>query len=418
MDNKTIKKLFFDNVIIQSLLKIPEVGLSLILVPLLVRYLTVTEFGIYSFAVSFVTLFSTLMDFGMTPILTREVSRNKNDASIYIGNAILLRSAFYVIFFLALVVVSIITIKETEKRIFTIIMAFSYLCFPLSAIFSVFYSEFKAWLISAYYVCKKVFFLVAILLTIILNLQLSGIIFGHILSENLSVVIFFILALKFIKPVLKLELKKVVYLLKEALPLFVIISLGIIYTKIDAVMLSFLCSDIEVGIYIAATQLYNFLFFIPAILNSFFFPLFSKYFGQKEFIKIVKTSFVIFGSISLMTAIVAIIISKPAIILLLSKKYLLSINVFKFLCIGIPFAFLNVLVGGLLTATNNQKVLLTSSIISCITNIVGNLLFIPTFRMYGAAATTVATQIIYFCVILVYFLSLQKGVPNEKKNYS
>ncbi len=407
MSGKTIKKLFLDNILIQIFLKIPEIGISLISVYLLARYLTILEFGIYSFVVSFVTLLSTFMDFGMTPILTREVSRNRSDAALYIGNAILLRGIFYIIFFVILVVASVITIKEIPKRILTMTMALSYLSFPLSAIFSVFYSEFKAWLISAYYVCKKFFFLIGVLITILLNMRLKGIIFGNVIAENLSVVIFFILAFKFIKPVIKFDLSKIKYLLREGFPLFVITTLGIIYTKIDTVMLSFLCSDIEVGIYSGAVQIYNALFFIPAILNSFFFPLVSKYSNQKDFFEqTVKNGIIVFAFIGLLIAILAAVLSKPAIVFLLSRKYLPSVNVFNLLCIGIPFAFMNIFMGGVLVAVNKQNVLLTASVVSYFVNIVGNLLLIPVFKAYGAAASTVVSQVACFCVAIFIFLGL------------
>ena len=41
------------------------------------RYLGVTEFGVYSFAMSFTTLFMVLADIGVSQLIIREIARNK-----------------------------------------------------------------------------------------------------------------------------------------------------------------------------------------------------------------------------------------------------------------------------------------------------------------------------------------------------
>ena len=57
----------------------------------LARYLGVFEFGILSFATSFTYLLAFFMDLGIYNYVTRDLSRNKDLASKYIGNGIPLK---------------------------------------------------------------------------------------------------------------------------------------------------------------------------------------------------------------------------------------------------------------------------------------------------------------------------------------
>ncbi len=407
---KEYKKIFSQNVLYQLWLKVPETLLSLITVPILVRYLTVDEFGIYSFVNSFIVLFSPIMDMGMTPIITREVSKDKKNGAVLIGNATLLRCFLFILYFFTVFVFSFF-IKDKQKQFFVIILSLSYIFYPLGSIFSVFYSELKPWLVSLFLTTKKFLFLILIAIAIFINFGLSGVFISNIISENLAVFIFFWIALKFIKPVYKIDISKVSFIIKQSFPLFIIITLSIIYTKIDTIMLAFLCSNIEVGIYNGALQFYNFLFFIPGILTSFFLPLFSEYYGSnrlQELLDSVKYAFKVFTLISIFVAIMGFLLSKPVIIFLFSNKYTPSIEIFKILCLGIPFAFTNTLIGVILTSLNEQRSLLLPSLVSYLVNISLNIILIPSFRTDGAAYATVFTQFSYFLTLFLIYSKIKK----------
>ena len=59
--------------------------------------LGVESFGILSFASYFVALFATMADFGLQPILTREIARAPERAGSFVWNGLLLYSALIVV---------------------------------------------------------------------------------------------------------------------------------------------------------------------------------------------------------------------------------------------------------------------------------------------------------------------------------
>ncbi|NVM04104.1 MAG: oligosaccharide flippase family protein, partial [Candidatus Helarchaeota archaeon] len=64
---------------------------SLIAIVLITRYLGEEEFGIFNYALVYISFFAVLIDFGTESILIREVSRNPDGGGILIGNNILMK---------------------------------------------------------------------------------------------------------------------------------------------------------------------------------------------------------------------------------------------------------------------------------------------------------------------------------------
>lgn len=61
---------------------------------LIARYLGVSEYGIYGFAISLTGILIILADFGINTHIVRDVSTDNSIASKYLGNAIPLKSVF------------------------------------------------------------------------------------------------------------------------------------------------------------------------------------------------------------------------------------------------------------------------------------------------------------------------------------
>lgn len=64
---------------------------------LLARRLGVEQFGVYAFAISFVTLLSALVEFSLQPLIVRDVARNPDLAGSYFSNALALKCLFFLL---------------------------------------------------------------------------------------------------------------------------------------------------------------------------------------------------------------------------------------------------------------------------------------------------------------------------------
>lgn len=399
------------NITIQILAKIPESILSLVTLKVLTKHLSVEEFGIYSFAVAYISIFSPICDAGMTPIVTREVSKDKNKASLIIGNATILRS-FLVVIYILVVFFSTFVMKEKIKRFVVISLLLSFLFYPLSTINSIFYSELKVWILSIGNILKKIIFLGLFLVFLQFNLRLVNTIVSYIICENFIVIFLFIIALKYIKPVYRYSFNLSKFILAESIPLFLTIFVSMLYTKVDTVMLSFLTNNYMVGIYNAALQFYNFIFFIPAVINSVFYPLMSKHFGKKGYSKISLVGISVSCFVGIVTMICCLLIAEFAVLKILSEKYVDTVKIFKILSLGIPFAFCNIIMGNLLISAARQRNVLLFSLITSGVNIFLNTIFIPKYLAIGAAYATFLTQV---CGIVLYSASVAKVLIGARR---
>src|SRR6056297_2238351 len=62
-------------------------GIALFYFIFLARYLGADNFGKYTFAISFMTLFSVLIQFGIFKVVAREIARDKKKIKKYLGSA-------------------------------------------------------------------------------------------------------------------------------------------------------------------------------------------------------------------------------------------------------------------------------------------------------------------------------------------
>jgi O-antigen/teichoic acid export membrane protein len=85
-----------------------------------------------------------------------------------------------------------------------------------------------------------------------------------------------------------------------------------------------------------------------------------------------------------------------------------SISVVSILALAVPFIFILAAQGAVLLSSEKYlRVLLAVSLFNLLGNVIGNLIFIPTYGVYAAAWMTVFSQflafVIYFSIIYLAF---------------
>ncbi|MGA7304963.1 MAG: polysaccharide biosynthesis C-terminal domain-containing protein, partial [Rhodothermales bacterium] len=69
-----------------------------------------------------------------------------------------------------------------------------------------------------------------------------------------------------------------------------------------------------------------------------------------------------------------------------------------------PFAALNYLLSTAMTAANNEKTLAWVLGFAALLNVVLNLILIPEYSLYGAAAATITTEAVILIILTIRFL--------------
>jgi len=179
---------------------------------------------------------------------------------------------------------------------------------------------------------------------------------------------------------------------------------GGIYSQIDSVMMGHLGQITQTGWYNAAYKIVGVTVIPAALIATSFYPVLSKFFKESRE-KLQRTwnyftESMIFLAIPIVIGGIAL---APRIIdWIYDPSYFPSgketILAFQILIVMAGIAFLQSPFGQMLIVSNQQKKLFWITLSGAVINVILNLILIPKYSLYGAAATTV------FTIILTFFL--------------
>ena len=207
--------------------------------------------------------------------------------------------------------------------------------------------------------------------------------------------------------------KVTLQILKQAfvgsLPYGLLGVLGLLYFRIDTVLLSYLKGNYQTGLYGAAYRFLEAIIFLPSSFAAALFPTLAKLHDDNlvEMKKLYYKSLRLMAVLGLFVLIFYITIL-PIFIKLFLPNYLEAINVIKILSLSIPFIFLSTPgVQVILSSDKYLKEVMFLSIFTLVFNIILNLLFIPQFGLLAAALITVLSDVLSF---IIFYLFINKKV--------
>ena len=381
--------------------------ISLFIIIYLARYLGTVGFGKYSFVFAYLSFFLVITDFGLHTILVREMSRDESVAPKLIGNAYFIKlvlTVFAVV--LSMIVISLMSYPP-DTTSYVYVAAFT--LFFMS--FSNFYATiFQAYLRMKYNTFAKLTFKVlsAILIFWIIfsGGTLMQVLIVLVFSEMIKTLINYSFSKKFVKPRFSIDLGLWKYLLKEALPIAIYSSIGMIHFRIDVIMLSMMQGDAPVGIYSAAYTLSEPLSFIPAALMISLFPIMSASFksSKERLIRICRLGIKYILIIMLPIGIGISLLADKIIFLIYGAEFANSATALQIVIWALVFIWTNAIFVDLLVSMGKQKLNTVSMALCAVINVILNFILIPTLSYNGAAIATVVTSAIFF-IASFYFVS-------------
>ncbi len=389
-------------IIAQILTKI----ISFFYVIFLARNLGVENFGLYSVALSYFSLISSFADFGVSRYVVREVAKDHKSLPEILSNVIFLRVTLMAVIF-ALFALLMYNIDPSKTRV----------ALSLIAVLAVFPQAVAISLDSAFVALQKLSFSAISLVIFNIFSAVTGFIlvsrgfgiFGAVTAVVLGQIIY-VLCLSFflIKQKIPLFSKIQENLFKEiilgSLPYGLLGVLGLLYFKIDTLLLSYLKGSYDTGIYGAAYKFLEAIIFVPSSLSIALFPVLAKLHDGKNtdlkdiYFKILK----FMGGLGVIV-LVGYLVILPGIIKLFLPKFLFSIEVVKILSLSIPFMFIHIPLSQIILSTDRYlRGVVKLSLASLFFNILLNLIFIPKFSFLAAAWVTVASDIFSVIIIAAY----------------
>lgn len=375
---------------------------------LIARYLKPENFGLISYALSLVAIFSPIVTLGIEQILIREIVKDKEKENKLLGTSFFLQLTGGVVSLLALNLISYIHESSSETRLIIMILS-SILIFKSFDVFNYYLqsiAKIKYWsilegivftismilkLLLIYYQAKVYFFAVAFALEAFLMAIGLIYVYKKILKQNLFL--------------WKIDLSILRKLLRESFPLIVSSVMITIYMKIDQVMIKNILDSSQTGLYAVAVKLSELWYFIPVSLVVATYPSLIKSFenNKRKFGKRFKQMNFSLLALSVVLACFIVFFGEKIIDLLYGKEYIDAVGVFKiYIWATIPVV-LGLTSSKWLIINGMQKYSMYSTAVGSITNIILNLLFIPSFGIVGSAfATLISYSVSGFFIYLLF----------------
>jgi O-antigen/teichoic acid export membrane protein len=387
--------------------------LSMVLSIFIARLLGDLNFGHYSFAITFITLYTIFMDLGYDTLLVRDVARDKSLVSNYVNNILSLRFlTSFVIFILMVFTINIIGYPEIVKNI-VYLLGLSNILESLSNVFRTTFRAFEKMEYEAALTIILYTIRVSLgLLVLFLGYGLLVVAFVFILSSLINLLLSVIVCwIKFTRIKLTFDTDFFKHTIKIALPLAGMALFGFVFVRIDIVMLSIMKGDAVVGWYNAAYTILGGFTPIPQVFMSALFPLFS-YFSissSESLLLVYRKSFKFLFLLGLPLAIGVFLISDKIVLLFYGKNFFNTIIALQILSWDLLLKFLYLCALFVLISINKQKQILITVICTALLNIGLNIILIPNYSYIGAAIATLITEA--FLLIVYLYLNHRYSYP-------
>ncbi len=393
-------------------------------------------YGLFALALMTVSLILMFANIGLPEGLLRYLAfyRGKRD---YRKISYLFRTSAAAILFTSVVcgIILYILSETIALRIFhnpllTSFIRFFSITIPFSSLAGIFLSALLAFEKVAWNSFLNNFFqnfikVALLILFIFIGLTSEAVILSYILSSAFLFIAAYLITKRFIPVIyrrysLHLSIKKKI--IREVFAYsWPIIFLGTLYTLFnwtDSFVIGYYMTAADVGFYNAAFTLLALFGIAPEIFKQLFFPLIVKEFSKKNLVTIKELSQQVGKWIFILNVplfLILIIFPGTIINIIFGAQYLVAENVLRILAIGGLFSSLSTILTNLLSMKGKSRLILLNTIIISLSDLVMNIILVPRFGLYGAAASTTFNLIIMNIILFIEVRHYVGIIPLRRK---
>jgi O-antigen/teichoic acid export membrane protein len=408
------------NVAFGSVAKVFSTILALVSIGFITRYLGKEGFGNYATVLAFLSFFASIADLGLYSIVTREISRPKANESKIIGNIFALRVfASILILLISPAIIWFLDYPIEVKRGILIAVASFVFSSSYQVLNGVFQKNLAMDKVATGELIGKAIQVSVIILAIKLQLGFDWIIGALFLNMLANFLIILFWSRKFITFKMEFDFKYWKLFLKESFSVGVGAMIVFVYFKMDTIMLSWMKTSADVGIYNVAYKVLENLTFFPAMIIGLILPIMSNTIlhDKFRFKDISDKTFKFFVLVTTPLVIGTLFLAKDIVSLIGGGQFFESAVVLKILVFAIVAIFFGTFFINILIAANLQKKLMPIYGAAAIFNVAANFIFIPKFSYIASANISVITEALVAILAFAVVYKKIKYKPSLDKKY-
>lgn len=372
----------------------------------LARSLGVSNFGLYVASLAYFSLLSSIIEFGFNGYLIREGAKDKSVLQKLVGMTIFLRIVIAAVTYLIFSILLTSFDTDLARVDLSLLACLAILPQAISITFDATLTTIEKLKLSSIGILGLSFSTAAFGVLFIMNgFSVYGAIIAMFLGLVIQAVIYMIFVarngINIFSDVNFTDIKKII---TGSLPYGFLAVLGLLYFKVDTLILSYLRGSEETGIYGASYRFLEAIVFVPSAISSALFPIFARMNDgdPKSLYKLYKKATLILLIFSVPVAL-SFIFVLPILINMFLPEYQRSIPVLGILALTVPFMFMispQALV--LFSHTRYIKPLIFMSIFNLFLNVLLNFIFIPQYGYFASAWITLFSDVCGFTIFYFF----------------
>ena len=339
-------------------------------------------------------MFDLLLLGGLNKTIIREGSKHVSSMSVDLERTIGIRNLLIIVAIIACIISSFFTNYELQTKLYIIIFSFQLAYIGVKGFVGTIYQATeKMQYISIFGIANRILFVSLSIAFLSYGFGLLTLFSIALFSNILTLIINYKFSQKFVKFNIFSRIQFDKKLLKPALIFSLIAFLGFLTTRIDLLMISFLGTAKDVGIYAVAQKITQQGIMLRNVTAIAFFPIFVKRFYNNS----MKSRKLLMYSLSFFVAVFIIsgtfsFFAKDLIVLLFGTKYENSGEILKFLIFSLALTWAVLPYSLSIQATNNERYSLIIGSITAGLNVPLNYIF---FLKYGVIGIVYSTLIVF-----------------------
>lgn len=397
------------------------------------RYLGPAQYGLFSYAIAFVAIFSGIAKLGLDSIVVKYLVSEPKKTDYFIGTAFWLKIFGALIAWTLIGIATYLSKNDKLTNLYIVIIASGVIFQSFEVIEFYFQSKVLSKYVS---ICK----IIQLIISSIVKIYLVSIKAELILFVLVSVIDQLVLSMalviayknishnSFYK---KMSFSVVNKMLKDSWPLMLSTISILVYMRIDQIMIKNMIGARELGIFTAAVTVVSCFYFVPSLISNSVFPSIIRARNSDTTIYYRRLQLLITTLcwLSILIYLPIAIFSDFIIETLFGNDFIEAGKVLKVYCFAGFFVFLGVSSSNWFINEGLQKNMMYRTLFGALLNIVMNLILIPKYGIVGAAFSTLASQFfVSFCLdfcsrttrsifyMKVYALLMHKSITKHNFN--
>jgi O-antigen/teichoic acid export membrane protein len=360
---------------------------------LILRHLGPRGYGDFVVVVAVAGLAGLIAEFGLPKLAVREVSRDPASADDVVGTVIVLRLLLCVVAIVVAQVALFALDASSTVRLATLLASGQFLGDALMSVVVVFHVALKQQYEAITRLAGNVVKLVAVIVLVAANAGVVALVVATTAQVLVAAVPAWFLARRRFHLRPSWDRVRAVPLVKASLPVGPAMLIGVLYLKLDALMVAGFGTRAQVGVYGAAYQPIEYLFLASAVVVQVMFPLLARAHERDPgaFTRVYRRGTDLVLTAVLPVSIVLAMSAAPLVHVAYRDDYRGADGPMVLLAFALVLMALNVWQGLVLLAADRQAANLAYLTSAVVLNVVIDVVLVPRLGPSGAAWGTLAS---------------------------